>query len=191
MEKTMNAFKYKCGLYLGRFQPLHKGHAFVISRMFCDCENVIIAVGSAQEEGTIRNPLSYSFRERLIRRAYGYYDDRLTIVPIRDRDVYSDDSSWGDYLLKQISEYTDLKPDVIFEGDEDTNAHWYDNLNIKVIKIPRKRIRISGTELRKAFIEDRRQFVVYHMPFVLHNYYDEIRKEIQNAAANSKCNPVD
>ena len=44
--------KHKCGLYIGRFQPLHIGHTSIISKMLDECEQVIVAVGSAQESGT-------------------------------------------------------------------------------------------------------------------------------------------
>ena len=58
--------KYKCGLYVGRFQPLHVGHTSIISKMFDECEVVIVAVGSAQESGTVRNPFDFATRSRWI-----------------------------------------------------------------------------------------------------------------------------
>lgn len=183
---------YKCGLYLGRFQPLHTGHISIIDRMLNECDHVIIAVGSSQESGTERNPLSFLFRSCLIEGVYSDYLDDITILPIRDRETYSDDSSWGTCLLKQINEMTILRPTVIYEGDEDVNDHWYDELDIPVVRVPRTNIQISGTELRHAILNNHRATASTYLPgAIFHRYYDEIRKEIQNAAVNSKCNPVD
>ena len=182
---------YKCGLYLGRFQPLHIGHISIIDKMLDECDHIIIAVGSAQESGTERNPLSFMFRSCLIEEVYSDYLDDITILPIRDRDAYSDDSSWGTCLFKQVSEMTLLRPTVIYEGDEVVNDHWYDELDIPVVKVSRYRLPISGTDLRKAINSNYKNFALEYLPTPIHKYYDEIRKEIQNAAVNSKCNPVD
>jgi nicotinamide mononucleotide adenylyltransferase len=37
LGKKMNK-KYKCGLYIGRFQPIHIGHEAIIRQMFDECE---------------------------------------------------------------------------------------------------------------------------------------------------------
>ena len=175
---------YNVGLYLGRFQPLHIGHECIIQRMLRECDKVIIAIGSAQESGTVRNPLSCLLRRRLIEETFWPHLDRLIIIPIHDREHYSDDSSWGDYLFEQIRERTGLTPDVVYEGDESTNKNWYDNLNVDAIKIPRSTIRISGTELRLRILNDDFDIVRTFLPKPIYKYYYEIRKEIQNAKIN-------
>lgn len=188
----MYAFKYKCGLYVGRFQPLHIGHTSIIDRMLDECEYVVIAIGSAQESGTEKNPLSFPLRKHIISQTYFRRLHRMTIVPINDRENYSDDSSWGDYLFDQIRKYPTLSPSIIYEGEENVRTHWYDNYNIPVVKIPRTEIAISGTELRHMILNDYKVSASTYLPSnVYHDYYDKIRKEIQNAAVNSKCNPVD
>lgn len=183
--------QYKCGLYLGRFQPLHIGHTSIIRKMLDECEKIIIAVGSAQESGNERNPLSFEFRKRLIEETYQRYMNDILILPINDREKYADDSSWGDYLFKQIYDQTVLRPDVIYEGAENVNDHWYDTYDIQIVKVPRMRIPISGTEIRDAILHHDEYFAMQRLPYAICEYYDAIRKEIQNAAVNSKCNSVD
>lgn len=183
--------KFKCGLYLGRFQPLHTGHTSIIDRMLDECAKVIIAVGSAQESGTERNPLSFEFRKRLIEETYRDRLDDIIIIPINDRETYSDDSSWGDHLLKQVVEQAKLWPFVVYEGEESVNEHWYDDVGITVIKVPRSHMPISGTELRNVIMKNDVYYSLAYLPVPIHSYYDKIRKEIQNAAVNSKRNPVD
>lgn len=187
----MNNYKYKTGLYVGRFQPLHIGHTQIIDKMLDECKTVIIAVGSAQESGTERNPLSFVLRRLLIHETYLRYADRIIILPINDRQTYSDDPTWGDYLLNNVYDQCGLKPDVIYEGEENVRTNWYDNYDIPVIKVPRTIFQVSGTEVRQALLDNSELFARLHMPIQIYDYYDLIRKEIQNAAANAKCNPVD
>lgn len=184
--------KFKCGLYVGRFQPLHIGHTSIIDQMLEECEEVIIAVGSAQESGTERNPLSYPLRQLIITETYFEYLGRMYIVPIVDRENYSDDSSWGDYLFDRLLEHGVPQPDVIYEGEEDVRENWYDNQNVSIIQLPRTVINISGTELRHAILNDHVMTSMLYLPsHIFVKFYDTIRKEIQNAAVNSKRNPVD
>lgn len=177
---------YKCGLYLGRFQPLHDGHVRVVTRMLADCDSIIIAIGSAQESGTVKNPLTYDFRKQLIEETFPYHIDRITIVPVVDRETYSDDPSWGDYLLQQIYSQCDLRPTVIYEGHENTRTNWYDNIDISVVKIPREYMPISGTEIRNDIKVDNRYYVVAHTPYPIYEHYDKIREEILNACNNKR-----
>jgi cytidyltransferase-like protein len=179
---------HECGLYVGRFQPLHIGHTSIIDKMLDECSTIIVAVGSAQESGTVRNPLSFEFRKRLIETVYEDYIDRITILPINDRVNYSDDSSWGNYLFQQIKKQCDLSPTIIYEGEEDVRSHWYDNCDVPVVKVSRAKLPINGTVLRSAIVENCKNFVLTYLPNKLYPYYEEIRKEIQNATTDKKCN---
>lgn len=176
----MQDYKYRLGLYLGRFQPLHIGHASVIDRMLKECEEIVIAIGSAQEFGTERNPLDYGKRRYLIEMRYFGQLNRIHICPIYDRQKYSEDSSWGVYLLGQLESEYELTPDVIYEGDDSVNTHWYDDCYIPVVRVSRDETHVSGTELRKCIKEDRKNLALSYMPIEIHIFYDELRKEIQN-----------
>lgn len=180
----MSEYKYSLGLYLGRFQPLHIGHTSIIDQMLEECESIVIAVGSAQERGTERNPLGFFFRRRLIREVYWGRLHRIKVLPVFDRINYSDDSSWGEYLLKTFNSHYNSYPDVIYEGDELVNTHWYDDCDIPVVRVPRYCLPISGTDLRKAIKADHKDFVLQYMPTQTHKFYDELRKEIQNGTTN-------
>ena len=119
----------------------------------------------------------------LIEIVYSDLKDRIHIIPVSDRETYSDDSSWGEYLLKVCFD-NNLYPDVIYEGDDSVNTYWYDGCNIPVIRVPRDKLPISGTDLRKAIKDDCKYFVLQYLPEQLHKYYDKIRKEIQNGTTD-------
>ncbi len=171
--------KYKCGLYVGRFQPLHIGHTGIIGKMFDECESVIVAVGSAQESRTRRNPFSFEERSRWIVETFmSRRDNNLNVVPIPDREHPSNDASWGDYLLSKVWDATRMVPDVIYDGEEDERTHWYDNLDVAVVKMRRSILPISGTMLRKAILRNDKDAAFQWIPYAIRGYYDEMRKVI-------------
>lgn len=170
--------KYKCGLYIGRFQPLHMGHYDVIDRMIDECDTVIIAVGSAQEYGTERNPFSYGLRASLIFKSFSWAYPGIIIIPVPDREHPANDPSWGDYLLNTVKTYTGLTPDVIYEGKEDERTHWYDNHNISIVSIARSIMPISATEVRRALLDGDKYKFCMKTPISVSIRYEKLREEI-------------
>jgi nicotinamide-nucleotide adenylyltransferase len=59
--------KLPVALFIGRFQPFHKGHLFALGWIARRCRRVVVAIGSAQEKGTMKNPLSAQERKKIIR----------------------------------------------------------------------------------------------------------------------------
>lgn len=110
--------KYKYGLYIGRFQPIHIGHESIIRKMLNECERVIIAIGSAQESGTTKNPFTFEQRADLITNVFyrERVEGRLKIMPLEDRENPSNDASWGDYVFQKVYNRFYIFPDVIYEG---------------------------------------------------------------------------
>jgi nicotinamide-nucleotide adenylyltransferase len=169
---------HKYGMYVGRFQPFHKGHYKVVLRALEECEHLIIVIGSAQEAGTEKNPFSFELRERLIRRALRGKAERVTIIGVNDRPTISDDSSWGTYLLGQVYGHLGIIPTISFEGIEEIRSHWFDGIEITRCLIDRDVMPISATLVRKALKED--DFYAYSkaMPTGCWFNYSELRKRI-------------
>ena len=49
---------YNSGIIVGRFQTFHNGHKDMIDRAVELCEEVGIFIGSSQESGTFKNPVT-------------------------------------------------------------------------------------------------------------------------------------
>ena len=181
--------KYRCGLYIGRFQPIHIGHESIIRRMLLECDHVIIAIGSAQESGTQRNPFTAEQRMDLICNVFyrEIIHSRMSIIPINDRENPSNDASWGDYVFEQLAKHTALVPDVVYEGEENERSTWYDNLGVEVVRVPRSLIKVSATELREALEDssDKLAFRAFSMvPTAITHRITEMREVIRNANKN-------
>jgi len=83
----------KIALIVGRFQPFHKGHLFLIKKALEKADKIIIGIGSANITDE-NNPIDYETRRKIIR-AVAYkekFENRLIkIVPLDD---FFDDEKW-------------------------------------------------------------------------------------------------
>ena len=180
--------KYRCGLYIGRFQPIHIGHESIIRKMLEECNIVIVAIGSAQEHNTPRNPFNFYERKDLITNVFyrEIISDRLTIIPLKDRENPSNDASWGDYVFDKVKWFTNEKPDVVYEGEETERNNWYDNQNVDVVRVSRFDVMVSATEIREEFTKpDMPSFATTLMiPAPIRYRIRDMRRVIQNANKN-------
>jgi nicotinamide-nucleotide adenylyltransferase len=100
----------KRGIFIGRFQPFHKGHLHVIDEMdkAKDLEEIIIGIGTAQIGHTSYNPFTSDEREKMIRKSVGlkkpYY-----VVKINDINDYP---KWVSYVESLCPKF-----DVIYAGN--------------------------------------------------------------------------
>jgi len=88
--------KYKVALFIGRFQPFHKGHLYSLKKCFELADQVIVGIGSSQESGTENNPWDFEMRKAMIE-SLDLQGDSLKVVALPD---YPDDEVW----LKEVKE---------------------------------------------------------------------------------------
>jgi len=77
-------------LFVGRFQPFHRGHLATVKRILETNDEIIVGIGSAQYSHTGENPFTAGERYEMIKRALdaeGIHD--YHIVPIPDTHVHS------------------------------------------------------------------------------------------------------
>ena len=165
---------HEYGLILGRFQPFHDGHASIVAEAIKHCEKLIIAIGSSQESRTIKNPFTWQERGAIIKYSI-YFSERIIAIPIPDREVKMDDSSWGEYVMEEVFEKTGVRPTIIFEGAEEERAHWYDILDVEVEKIDRAFNPISATKIRQALLENDTDTFIKNMPSKTWDFYQDMR----------------
>ena len=175
--------KHKVGLYIGRFQPFHKGHLSVVREALNHCEKLIIVVGSAQEFGTKKNPFTFELRKEFILRGLRGLGKDVCIIPINDRPEVENDCGWGEYVMKEIFVHTGYIPTVNFEGHEAVRAHWFDTVDIERVELSRDVLPFSATILRKAIVEDDYYAFTNMMPTALWIKYSLMRMillEVEN-----------
>lgn len=99
-------------LFVGRFQPFHKGHMRAVLDILKECDKVIVCVGSAQESRTEQNPLSYDQRTEMIKYALGDAE-----VPLRKYKIIALTDVNNDLLWIGHVESHCPKFDVVYTGN--------------------------------------------------------------------------
>jgi nicotinamide-nucleotide adenylyltransferase len=108
LEKISKREKGSVGVYLGRFQPLHRGHLSVINDLQCENEKLIIVIGSADKKGSVINPFSADERKQMIERSvFGNYEIKL---------------------LDDVSAYSENEDMTIAQANLENNKLWVSNL---------------------------------------------------------------
>ena len=86
-------YLYDFLVFIGRFQPFHKGHEFVVKKALEYSRFVIILCGSAYQPRSLRNPWLVKEREQMLRNCFSQTDNKQIIVaPLMD--VLYNDELW-------------------------------------------------------------------------------------------------
>lgn len=132
---------FKYGLYVGRFQPFHKGHLDAIDQMIDNgVDNIIMGIGSMQEKGTEKNPFSWDERVEMIKRGVEGKDAKFVYFPIPD---FNNKELWTKYIQKN----TPVTFSEIYSDNDWTLDCFNDIYGIKSIRLE-QRLDICATDIR-------------------------------------------
>lgn len=114
-------------LFIGRFQPIHKGHIHTMTQILAKKEDIIMVVGSSQYSHTPDNPFTGGERLMLIKGVLIDEKlplDRITVVPLSDINIhplwvshmrsfvpYFDKAYSHNPLVKRLLEESGIKTD--------------------------------------------------------------------------------
>ena len=127
-------FKYKHGFCIIRCQPFHIGHDRLIKKMMEECENGTVLIASAQESGTLNNPLPYFTRKKMIQNVWRKSEayNRLRIIGVKDTNT----TPWNIHVLETIKkEQPELEvPDIIYVGNLKEYAYFANDIKNSGLK---------------------------------------------------------
>lgn len=135
------------GLFVGRFQPFHKGHLATVKFALRKVDQLVIVVGSAQKSYEPRNPFTAGERVRMIKESLDSVKvgaGRILIIPVPDVDVHS---LWTRQVDMLVPRY-----DVVFANDSFTQMLFRES-GVKTVEAPLiDRIEMQATEIRKKMM---------------------------------------
>lgn len=151
-------------IFIGRFQPFHKGHQAVIEEGLHRSTHVLVLVGSSDNPRSTRNPWSFAERQNMILQAFTEADQQhLHVAPLKD--VMYNDHAWvkavqtsvEKFLAEHYCEFpTDPKIGLI--GHSKDKSSYYLNLFPQWQAVPVENYEgISATPIREAFFTDEMQ----------------------------------
>jgi len=135
------------GVFVGRFQPFHKGHLEVIKKIVDEVDELVIIVGSSQYSHRLDNPFTAGERITMIRKALeeeGIHLSRIWIIPVPDVHQHA---LW----VSQIVGYSP-KFDVVY-ANEPLTSRLFMEASFRVESMPfiKRRVYLA-TEIRKRML---------------------------------------
>jgi nicotinamide-nucleotide adenylyltransferase len=131
------------GLMIGRFQPFHKGHLFLVRQILQDCDELIIAIGSAQFNYTYTDPFTAGERVMMIHAAL--IESELDLKKCYIVPVVNDENNarWFGHLKSMVPHF-----DILYSGNEFVANLVSADTKILKPKFSKKR-EYNGTNIRK------------------------------------------
>jgi len=134
-------------LFIGRFQPFHKGHLQIIQTASKKYDEIIIGLGSSQYDNSLQNPFSSDERKEMIEKSLskiGVKNYRIELIP----DIHDLDR-WASYVASRVPDF-----DVVITNSPLTKQLFQEK-GYKVEKTPiLDRTKYSGKEIRRRITED-------------------------------------
>lgn len=136
------------GLYIGRFQPLHKGHLSVIERALNEVDHLIIGIGSSQYSHNQDNPFTIDERILFVEKALeemNMEQGKVSLIPIPD---IHDNEKWPGHVRKTVGDF-----DHIYTGSDVVKTLFtkYDDTQIKEVEFT---VNIDATTIREQIKEN-------------------------------------
>ena len=110
--------KYRRGLLIGRFQPFHKGHRYLLLECAKLAEKLIIGIGTPLIKNRNTDPFSFEVRKAMLEaviKAEKLTGSVIKILPVYD--FLDSDDKWYAEMIKAVGEF-----DVYFGNDEWTTG---------------------------------------------------------------------
>ncbi len=97
----------RTAFFVGRFQPLHKGHLHALGKLFREYPRIIIAIGSVNKLDK-DNPFKFEERKKMLKACLMDYKGRYRIIGLRDM---GSNEKWAKNAIKRA------KFDVVITGN--------------------------------------------------------------------------
>jgi len=159
-------------LFVGRFQPFHKGHLHAVHLILEKEPKVVIAVGSSLSSHEERNPFTMGERVQMILGALAEDNverSRYLITGVPDTEFHP---SWVTYVLKSVPPIS-----RVYTNDPLTTT-LFEEEGYEVIAIPlQDRSIYSGTEIRRRIVncEDWSDLIPRAVYDVIRSFHGDVR----------------
>lgn len=138
-------------VFIGRFQPFHQGHAFVVEQAFAHTNHVIVLIGSSNRPRSFKNPFTFEERSDIIKASISLKDgQRLTCLPLPDA-IYNE-QLWLQNAQKAVFSVTPPNAKIGLIGHSKDDSSYYLKLfpTWGYCEVPNFE-NLSATPIRKSF----------------------------------------
>jgi len=127
----------KITVYIGRFQPLHLGHTYVLKQALDTSDLVIVLIGSAFQARTIKNPFTFAERANMIKdwmaKEYDrrYFDGSVPTIILPLRDQPYNNAKWIQSVQEMVEQailekdWQNHEVEIHLTGSDRDPSTWY------------------------------------------------------------------
>ena len=141
--------KGKVGLFIGRFQPFHNGHLYVLKKMLKKCEKVKLGIGSSQLSHTINDPFSAEERKQFIISTLEFEKIPKERIEIFDIVDIFNAQKWVDHVIGIVGDV-----DIIFSNSDWVRTLFTNKSYLVADKLPLKIDKLNATRIRDLIYND-------------------------------------
>ncbi|MCF7862128.1 nicotinamide-nucleotide adenylyltransferase [Candidatus Woesearchaeota archaeon] len=113
MSEEESKLIQRVGMFLGRFQPLHKGHMKIIQLALSEVSQLKIVIGSSQASNEKNNPFTAEERNQMITLVFGREIDANRIALYHVPDINCDDR-YAEHLVSVTGKF-----DIVYAADNE------------------------------------------------------------------------
>lgn len=146
---------YNISVFIGRFQPFHKGHLHNILVALEHSERIIINVGSSFNASNIKNPFSFEQRKQMIEQDLDFVGVDLAKVEIEPlADFFYQEQKWEEALRSNVKKHICEGDSVAIAGHIKDSSSYYIESFPEWGYIPVENYKsYNATDFRKSFYE--------------------------------------
>lgn len=173
------------GVFVARFQPLHKSHEFLIHKSMEENDKTYVFISSADKARTKRNPLNIEERLGIFRKVFSreLVGGHLFVQPLDDRTDENDTDTigWGNYLYDKItSEICDDNFTIYYSDDPAIMLSWFSeelkqHVNFRFFDRKELFAELSATKIREALLSDEdgsNKYLLENLPIEVYQLKD-------------------
>ncbi|WP_186645272.1 NUDIX domain-containing protein [Fluviispira vulneris] len=159
------SFKFDVAVFIGRFQPFHKGHVNSVRIALQSAQQLIIILGSYRMSASIRGPWAAEERIAMIQSALSPAQlKKIQFICIRDR-LYNEDI-WKSNIINEVEKKVGSDKSIAIIGHEKDSSSYYLRLfpNWKFMETGNY-MGINATDIRmNYFLRDKTVALYEHIP---------------------------
>lgn len=166
---------YDAALYLGRFQPFHKGHESVLRHAFDLAETVVVGFGSTDRERTPQNPFTSRERCAMVTACLPEaLSDRLRFIYVPDIGHME---RWCESVRDKLRDHVDFGAKVCVTGvRKDASTEYVRYLGFPFEAGPHD-LSMAATDVRsRYFLGFEEKHYLGMVPFPVAKWLREFRK---------------
>ncbi|MBF7682697.1 nicotinate-nicotinamide nucleotide adenylyltransferase [Acinetobacter sp. B5B] len=148
-------YEFDALVFIGRFQPFHNAHLKTIEIALQQSAQVIIALGSVQEERSVKNPFFAHEREQMILKSLPLIQQkRITFIHLID---VHNDQKWVQQVKDKV--YAQIEPSkkIGLIGHFKDNSSYYLALfsEWQLLELDNLENFLSATDIRNSYYDGR------------------------------------